>query len=110
MCALCLVFALLEGGHAVRAMSAGSLPSGANAKGALVATTEPRSLAVREKQALASQRSLFQQFGERDFPRLLPYSSTEIRQRIAAGQDASHMLHPDVAQYIRQKQHYAPKN
>ena len=87
-----------------------SLSSGANAKGALAATTEPRSLAVREKQALASQRSLLQQFGERDFPRLLPYSSTEIRQRIAAGQDASHMLHPDVAHYIKQKQYYIPKN
>ena len=35
-------------------------------------------------------------------PPLLPYSSTEIRQRIAAGLDASHMLHPDVAQYIKQ--------
>ena len=34
-------------------MSASSLPSGANAKGALVATTE----------ALASQRSLLQQLG-----------------------------------------------
>ena len=48
--------------------------------------------------------------GERGFPRLLPYSSTEIRQRIAAGQDASHMLHPDVAQYIKEKQHYTPQN
>lgn len=47
---------------------------------------------------------------ERGFPRLLPYSSTEIRQRIAAGQDASHMLHPDVAQYIKEKQHYTPQN
>ena len=44
-------------------MTASPLSSGANAKGALVATTEPRSLAVREKQALASQRSLLQQFG-----------------------------------------------
>ena len=43
-------------------------------------------------------------------PRLLPFSSTEIRQHIATGQDASHMLHPDVAQYIKQKQHYIPIN
>lgn len=42
-------------------------------------------------------------------PPLLPYSSTEIRQCIAAGQDASHMLHPDVAQYIKQQQHYIQK-
>lgn len=40
-------------------------------------------------------------------PKLLPYSSTEIRHRIATGQDASHMLHPDVAQYIKEKSHYA---
>ena len=37
---------------------------------------------------------------------LLPYSSTEVREHIATGQDASHMLHPDVAQYIKEKQHY----
>ncbi len=43
-------------------------------------------------------------------PRLLPFSSTEIRQHIATGQDTSHMLHPDVAQYIKQKQHYIPIN
>lgn len=40
-------------------------------------------------------------------PPLLPYSSTEIRQLIAEGKDATHMLHPDVAQYIKQRQHYA---
>ena len=34
-------------------------------------------------------------------PKLLPYSSTEVRQRIAAGQDTSHMLHPDVNTYIQ---------
>ncbi len=39
-------------------------------------------------------------------PPLLPYSSTEIRNRIATGQDASHMLHPDVAKYITEKRHY----
>lgn len=41
-------------------------------------------------------------------PPLLPYSSTEIRKLIASGQDASHMLHPDVAQYIKEKQYYLP--
>lgn len=39
-------------------------------------------------------------------PKLLPYSSTEIRHRIATGQDASHMLHPDIAKYITEKHHY----
>ena len=39
-------------------------------------------------------------------PPLLPYSSTEVRQHIAAGHDASHMLHPDVAQYIKEKHLY----
>ena len=37
---------------------------------------------------------------------ILPYSSTEIRNIIAHGKDASHMLHPDVAKYITEKQHY----
>ena len=39
-------------------------------------------------------------------PPLLPYSSTEVRHHIAAGQETSHMLHPDVAQYIREKHFY----
>ena len=39
--------------------------------------------------------------GGRGLPKLLPYSSTEVRQHIAAGHDASHMLHPDVAQHIK---------
>lgn len=47
----------------------------------------------------------FQLSNLKDTP-LLPYSSTEIRNRIAAGCDASTMLHPDVAQYIQSKQHY----
>lgn len=37
---------------------------------------------------------------------LLPYSSTEIRTLLAAGEDASHMLHPAVAQYIHQHNLY----
>ena len=40
-------------------------------------------------------------------PPLLPYSSTEVRQHIAAGHDASHMLHPDVAQHIKTHNLYA---
>ena len=39
-------------------------------------------------------------------PPLLPYSSTEVRHHIAAGQETSHMLHPDVAQYIREQHFY----
>ena len=39
-------------------------------------------------------------------PPLLPYSSTEVRHHIAAEQETSHMLHPDVAQYIREKHFY----
>ena len=42
-------------------------------------------------------------------PPFLPYSSTEVRQHIAAGLDVSHMLHPDVEGYIKEKQYYAPK-
>lgn len=41
-------------------------------------------------------------------PPLLPYSSTEVRQLIAEGKEASHMMHPDVAQYIKEKRHYTP--
>jgi nicotinate-nucleotide adenylyltransferase len=33
---------------------------------------------------------------------LIPISSTEVRTRLAAGQDVSDMLHPPVLQYIRQ--------
>ena len=42
-------------------------------------------------------------------PPFLPYSSTEVRQHIAEGLDVSHMLHPDVEGYIKEKQYYAPK-
>ena len=44
--------------------------------------------------------------GGRGLPKLLPYSSTEVRHLIAQGQDASHMLHPEVYQYIKAKQLY----
>ena len=40
-------------------------------------------------------------------PKLLPYSSTEVRSLIVQGKDASHMLHPDVAQYIKEKLFYS---
>ena len=45
-------------------------------------------------------------YGGRGLPKLLPYSSTEVRQLIAEGKEASHMLHPEVAQYIKEKRHY----
>lgn len=40
--------------------------------------------------------------------RLLPYSSTEVREAIGRGDDASGMLHPDVAAYIEKNSLYAP--
>ena len=39
-------------------------------------------------------------------PPLLPYSSTEVRECIAEGRDTSHMLHPEVARYIKERKHY----
>ena len=45
--------------------------------------------------------------GGRGLPKLLPYSSTEVRSLIVQGKDASHMLHPDVAQYIKEKLFYS---
>ena len=45
---------------------------------------------------------------EKGHPLLLPYSSTEIRRLIAEGKEASHMLNPEVARYIKEKQHYTP--
>ena len=47
--------------------------------------------------------------GGRDLPKLLPYSSTEVREHIAAGHDASHMLHPNVARYIEENHLYSDK-
>ena len=43
---------------------------------------------------------------ERGLPKLLPYSSTEVRNLITQGEDTSHMLHPEVYQYIKAKQLY----
>ena len=42
---------------------------------------------------------------DKSFP-LLPFSSTEIRQLIAEGESAAHMLHPDVADYIKRNDLY----
>ena len=39
-------------------------------------------------------------------PKLLPYSSTEVRHLIAQGKDASSMLHPEVNRYIKAKKLY----
>lgn len=41
-------------------------------------------------------------------PHLFPYSSTEIRQRIANNSNVNHMLHPDVATYIEEHHLYTP--
>jgi nicotinate-nucleotide adenylyltransferase len=40
---------------------------------------------------------------------LIDMSSTEIRTRLAAGQDVTDMLHPNVADYIRKYNLYQPK-
>lgn len=39
-------------------------------------------------------------------PKLLPYSSTEVRECITQGRDTTPMLHPDVARYIQERQFY----
>ena len=39
-------------------------------------------------------------------PKLLPYSSTEVRECITQGRDTTPMLHPDVARYIQDRQFY----
>ena len=39
-------------------------------------------------------------------PKLLPYSSTEVRECITQGRDTTPMLHPDVAHYIQERQFY----
>jgi nicotinate-nucleotide adenylyltransferase len=41
---------------------------------------------------------------------LVPISSTEVRTRLAAGQDVSTMLHPAVLRYIRQNGLYGCRN
>ena len=41
---------------------------------------------------------------------LIDISSTEIRRRLATGEDVSQMLHPDVIEYIRQRQLYQRKD
>ena len=67
----------------------------------------PRSSENSEHSESTKELSTFNfQFSILEDPPLLPYSSTEIRHRIATGQDASHMLHPDIAKYITEKHHY----
>ena len=39
-------------------------------------------------------------------PKLLPYSSTEVRNAIAAGEPTTDMLHPDVEAYIKRHGFY----
>ena len=39
-------------------------------------------------------------------PKLLPYSSTEVRECITQGRDTTPMLHPTVARYIQERQFY----
>lgn len=65
-------------------------------------------LSIVKRSSLTDRKSNYQLSILKN-PPLLPYSSTEIRALIAAGDDASHMLHPDVAQYIKEKQHYMTK-
>ena len=55
----------------------------------------------------SSTNSLRPMANSQQSPKLLPYSSTEVRDLIASGHDASHMLHPDVAQYIKERQFYS---
>ena len=67
----------------------------------------PRSSENSEHSESTKELSTFNfQLSILEDPPLLPYSSTEIRHRIATGQDASHMLHPDIAKYITEKHHY----
>ena len=71
-------------------------------------------VAFEREQRLLADSAKHSNFNEVNFqlsilknPPLLPYSSTEVRQHIAAGHDASHMLHPDVAQHIKTHNLYA---
>ena len=71
----------------------------------------PRSSENSEHSESTKELSTFNfQLSILEDPPLLPYSSTEIRHRIATGQDASHMLHPDVTKYITERGLYAPLN
>ena len=70
-------------------------------------------VAFEREQRLLADSAEHSNFNEVNFqlsilktPPLLPYSSTEVRNHIAAGHDTSNMLHPDVAQYIKEKHFY----
>jgi nicotinate-nucleotide adenylyltransferase len=71
----------------------------------------PRDIEGELKIISAKQESLLSsgEGGGRGLPKLLPYSSTEVRQAIAEGKDTSHMLHPDVAQYIKENHLYTTR-
>ena len=71
----------------------------------------PRSSENSEHSESTKELSTFNfQLSILEDPPLLPYSSTEIRNSIAHGKDASHMLHPDVTKYITERGLYAPLN
>ena len=70
----------------------------------------PRSSENSEHSESTKELSTFNfQLSILEDPPLLPYSSTEVRQAIAEGKDTSHMLHPDVAQYIKTHKLYTPQ-
>ena len=70
-------------------------------------------VAFEREQRLLADSAEHSNFNEVNFqfsilknPPLLPYSSTEVRECIAEGRDTSHMLHPEVARYIKERKHY----
>lgn len=69
----------------------------------------PRDVEGKLKVILARKESSLSSEG-RDLPKLLPYSSTEVREHIAAGKSVDHMLHPDVAQYIKKNNLYTTRH
>ena len=88
------------------AMAESPLPMEADARYSVGSWTN-QALRIDDNERLISPKECCEAaYGGKGFPKLLPYSSTEIRQLIAKGQEASHMLHPDVAQYIKEKRYY----
>ena len=70
-------------------------------------------VAFEREQRLLADSAEHSNFNEVNFqlsilktPPLLPYSSTEVREYIAAGKDFGHMLHPDVTRYIKENNLY----
>ena len=67
----------------------------------------PRSSENSEHSESTKELSTFNfQLSILEDPPLLPYSSTEVREHIAAGKSIDQMLHPDVAQYIKTNKLY----